>query len=97
MNLERQEKIIKAVNQTITSLNKKDLSVRELSVFIAYLMIYCGESMTPLDLDVSELNVQELYSLYYSERSDDIGLGFILNGLEILSILDEGYNNDVTV
>jgi hypothetical protein len=94
---ERDKKIISLVNKTTSLLDKEGLTVKELSIFLSYLMVYCGESMTPVDIDVEDLNVEDLYSTYYNKRSDDIGLGFVLNGLEILSILDEGYNNDVTV
>jgi len=97
MNSEDLKKIIDLVNKTTSLVDEEKLTVKELSVFLSYLMIYCGESMTPTELDVNKLNVQELYNTYYNERPDDIGLGFVLNGLEILSILDEGYTNDVTV
>jgi hypothetical protein len=84
------ESVITVVcNQIITYLKKSKLSDEELTVSLAQLLIYCGASISKMNIDLKTISWEELEKEYYTNnQSNDLGLGLILNGGTIMQAIN---------
>lgn len=58
-------------------------------IILAQLLIYSGASITQSKIDLNNINWQELEKKYYSnDKTNDIGLGLVLNGGSIMRAIN---------
>lgn len=93
------ESVITTVcNQVITYLKKSELSNEELTVSLAQLLIYCGASISKMNIDLKTISWEELEKEYYTNnQSNDLGLGLILNGGTIMQAINIKIEKDSDV
>ena len=76
-------------NKIIDILNESNLNNNEITTLLGQLLIRTGAAISPLDLDIDNLNWRQLETLYYTENEDnDIGLGLLLNGGSIMQAVN---------
>ena len=90
-------KIRDAHNQCAEILNDSDLTSSELVATLAQLLIYSGQAISEKSIDVRDIDLRDLEKDYYSDnKTNDIGLGLILNGASIMGALSSNIKGDVT-
>lgn len=94
LKTEREQIIVETHNKCIKIIEESDLTSKEIIVTLAQMLIYIGESITEKKIDILSMDIQELWREYYSNnKNNDIGLGLILNGAQLMGALD---NNNAT-
>ena len=94
LETEREQIIIETHNKCIKIIEESNLTSKEIIITLAQMLIYIGESITEKKIDILSMDIQELWREYYGNNKDnDIGLGLILNGTQLMGALD---NNNAT-
>jgi hypothetical protein len=84
------DKVIQAIDKCILIANEADLSEKEIVLFFAQFLIAAGKSIYDPENNLGDkLNWVELNRKYYSDDKSNIGLGLLLNGGQMMTVIDE--------
>lgn len=97
MELVSTEKINKTINGCIRVLNKDDYTEQEIVVIMSQLLIKVGMALFDPEGKKLEKGIDwhALNREYYSSKEANVGLGFLLNGGSMMSVLGEEVMNQL--
>jgi hypothetical protein len=95
----REKEVKEVINTCIKALNDTHQNIKftvgEVATIAAQLLIIWGSSIALEDIDPYNMDIKKLYNKYYAESGNDMGLGMLLNGVSMMSAIDEQIKESV--